>query len=103
MSVVQIQVLHAHGFGEISWTPVDSLTAQKRLVEAGLGIALLSESNAAEELKHGSIATIRVGDLKASQDVVTVTRRGGFLSAASRRLLEIVRKEYKKSRMADGE
>ena len=30
--------------------PVDSLTAQKRLVEAGLGIALLSESNAAEEL-----------------------------------------------------
>jgi sigma54-dependent transcription regulator len=44
-----------------------------------------------------------VRDLKASQDVVTVTRRGGFLSAAARRLLEIVRKEYKKSRMANGE
>ncbi len=26
-----------HGLGEIAWTPVDSLTAQKRLVEAGLG------------------------------------------------------------------
>ena len=80
------------GSGEIDWTPVDSLTAQKRLVEAGLGIALLSESNAAEELRYKTIATIGVGDLKASHDVVTVTRRGGFLSAAARRLLEIVRR-----------
>jgi len=29
--------------GDVAWTPVDSLTAQKRLVEAGLGIALLSQ------------------------------------------------------------
>ena len=87
-------LFQTHGLGEVDWTPVDSLTAQKRLVEAGLGIALLSESHAAEELAHGSIATIGVRDLKASHDVVTVTRRGGFLSAASRRLLEIVRREY---------
>ena len=72
-------LFQTHGLGEIDWTPVDSLTAQKRLVEAGLGIALLSESNAAEELRHKTIATIGVGDLKASHDVVTVTRRGGFL------------------------
>jgi DNA-binding transcriptional LysR family regulator len=87
-------VFQTHGLGEIDWTPVDSLTAQKRLVEAGLGIALLSESHAAEELKYRTIATIGVRDLRASHDVVTVTRRGGFLSAASRRLLEIVRAEY---------
>jgi len=83
------------GLGEVDWTPVDSLTAQKRLVEAGLGIALLSESNAAEELRYGTIAAIGVRDLKARHDVVTVTRRGGFLSAAARRLMEIVRKEYR--------
>ncbi len=87
-------LFQTHGLGEVDWTPVDSLTAQKRLVEAGLGIALLSESNAAEELRYGTIATIDVRDLKASHDVVTVTRRGGFLSAAARRLLEIVRGEY---------
>jgi DNA-binding transcriptional LysR family regulator len=87
-------LFQTHGMGEVAWTPVDSLTAQKRLVEAGLGIALLSESNAAEELRHGSIATIGVGDLKARHDVVTVTRRGGFLSGAARRLLEIVRGEF---------
>ena len=89
-------LFQTHGLGEIKWTPIDSLTAQKRLVEAGLGIALLSESNAAEELRHGSITTIGVRDLKASQDVVAVTRRGGFLSAASRRLLAIVQREYSK-------
>jgi DNA-binding transcriptional LysR family regulator len=80
--------------GEVEWTPVDSLTAQKRLVEAGLGIALLSRSNAAEELGSSKISNIGVGDLDASQDVVAVTRRGGFLSAASRRLLEIIRADY---------
>ena len=96
-------LFQTHGLGEIEWTPVDSLTAQKRLVEAGLGVALLSESNAAEELRHGTISTIAVRDLKASHDVVTVTRRGGFLSAAARRLLEIVRGEYRKTRMANSE
>jgi DNA-binding transcriptional LysR family regulator len=87
-------LFQTHGLGEIDWTPVDSLTAQKRLVEAGLGIALLSQSNAAEELGSAAISTIGVGDLAASQDVVAVTRHGGFLSAASRRLLEIVRADY---------
>jgi DNA-binding transcriptional LysR family regulator len=96
-------LFQTHGLGEIEWTPVDSLTAQKRLVEAGLGVALLSESNAAEELRHGTISTIAVRDLKASHDVVTVTRRGGFLSAAARRLLEIVRGEYRKTRIANSE
>lgn len=87
------------GFGDIEWTAVDSLTAQKRLVEAGFGIALLSQSNAAEELGSAAIAAIRVGNLTASHDVVAVTRRGGFLSAASRRLLEIIRREFSGTRM----
>ncbi|MCS3450766.1 MULTISPECIES: LysR family transcriptional regulator [Bradyrhizobium] len=87
-----------HGLGEVGWTPVDSLTAQKRLVEAGLGIALLSQSNAAEELGSSRIATISVGDLAASHEVVAVTRHGGFLSAASRRLLDILRADFTKTR-----
>jgi len=88
-------LFQTHGLGEIDWTPVDSLTAQKRLVEAGFGIALLSQSNVAEELGSCTISTIGVGDLAASHDVVAVTRRGGFLSAASRRLLEIIRAHYR--------
>lgn len=87
-------LFQTHGLGEVAWTPVDSLTAQKRLVEAGLGIALLSQSNAAEEMGSSRISTIRVGNLAASHDVVMVTRRGGFLSAASRLLLERIRAEF---------
>ena len=93
-------LFQAHGLGEIAWTPVDSLTAQKRLVEAGLGIALLAQSNAADELKSSALKTIAVGDLNARQDVVAVTRRGGFLSAASRRLLDVFRARFSSERLA---
>jgi len=91
-------LFQTHGLGDVAWTPVDSLTAQKRLVEAGLGIALLSQSNAAEELKSGALGSIGVGDLAARHDVVAVTRRGGFLSAASRRLLDLVRARYRRTK-----
>jgi DNA-binding transcriptional LysR family regulator len=87
-------LFQTHGLGEVGWIPVDSLTAQKRLIEAGLGIALLAQSNVADELKSSSIATIGVGDLAASHDIVAVTRRGGFLSMAARRLLGIIRTHY---------
>jgi DNA-binding transcriptional LysR family regulator len=88
------------GLDEIDWTPVDSLTAQKRLVQAGLGIALLSQSHAAEELNASAISTIHVDDLAASHDIVVVTRNGGFLSAASRRLLDIIRADYASAKSA---
>src|SRR5882757_1723438 len=93
-------LFQTHGLGEVDWTPVDSLTAQKRLVEAGLGIALLSQSNAAEEIRASTIATIRVGNLSASHEVAAVTRHGGFLSAASRRLVEIIRADFSKASSA---
>ncbi len=93
-------LFQTHGLGEIDWTPVDSLTAQKRLIESGLGIALLAQSTVADELKASTIATIEVGDLEASHHVIAVTRRGGFLSAASRRLLDIIRAHYSADKIA---
>jgi DNA-binding transcriptional LysR family regulator len=94
-------LFQTHGLGEVDWTPVDSLTAQKRLVEAGFGIALLSQSNAADELRSAAISTIGVGDLAATHDIFAVTRRGGFLSAAAGRLLEIIRAEYSGKKSSD--
>src|SRR5258705_438425 len=35
--------------------PIDSLTAQKRMVEAGFGLALLQESSVNEELRVGTL------------------------------------------------
>lgn len=93
-------LFQTHGLGEVDWTPVDSLTAQKRLIESGFGIALLAPSTVADELKTSTIATIGVGDLAASHHIVAVTRRGGFLSAASRRLLEMIRTHYSADKIA---
>lgn len=71
-------------------TPVDSLTAQKRLVEAGLGIALLPRNSFQEELRQGSLRAIAVASLKAGQPVVAVRRRSGHHGALVNALLEIL-------------
>ncbi|GLQ79203.1 LysR family transcriptional regulator [Mesorhizobium huakuii] len=82
------------GLGEVDWTPVDSLTAQKRLVEAGFGLALMTESGVAEELAAGTLATIDVRDLALTISIFIVTRRDGFLSAAANRLREQLGTDY---------
>lgn len=82
------------GLGEVAWTPVDSLTAQKRLVEAGFCVALMTESSVAEELAARTLAVIRIADLDAGLPVFLVTRKDGFLSAAAGRLLALLRTEY---------
>ncbi len=89
-SHMQTQFL-SRGMGDVRWTPVDSLTAQKRLVEAGFGIALLPERSIAEERSAKTIATIRVGDLKAVNPVTAIVRKSGYLNAAAKRLLSILR------------
>ncbi|MEQ8266218.1 MAG: LysR family transcriptional regulator [Parvibaculum sp.] len=83
------------GIADIRWAPVDSLTAQKRLVEAGFGIALLPESSVGEERAAGALAVIAVGDLKAANPVSVITRRNGYLSEASRQLLDILKSAYR--------
>lgn len=75
---------------EIRWTAVDSLTAQKRLAEAGFGIILVPESGILEELKTGSLAMIAVGDLDAFNPVNAIRRKGGFLSGAAQALLALL-------------
>ncbi len=87
-------VLVARGLGEVDWMAIDSLTAQKRLVEAGFGVSLIPASSAEEELASGSLATIRVRDLDIGTPVFIVTRKGGYLSPAAHRLLALLRAQY---------
>jgi DNA-binding transcriptional LysR family regulator len=79
------------GIAEVSWTPVDSLTAQKRMVEAGFGIALMPESASIEEIAQGGLATIAVSDMNAANAVYLVSRRGGYISAAAEALIQLLR------------
>lgn len=86
------QLLHVQflmrGVADFTWTPADSLTAQKRLVEAGFGIALIQESSIQEERAAGALATISVGDLAAENPVYAIMRKDGYLSGAAKALLE---------------
>jgi DNA-binding transcriptional LysR family regulator len=82
--------LLAVGLEDVEIIPIDSLAAQKRLVEAGFGIALLAESGIQEELKSGTLKVVNVPALKASIPIALVYRRNGFLSAAARSLMSMI-------------
>jgi DNA-binding transcriptional LysR family regulator len=71
------------GLTEPSITTVDSLTAQKRLIEAGLGVALMPVDNIREELRIGSLRVIDVPSMDARIPVVAVLRAGGYQSQAA--------------------
>ena len=53
------------------------LTTQKRLVEAGFGVALLAESGIQEELRQGTLKLPNVPALRAGIPVAMVLRRNG--------------------------
>lgn len=69
---------------------IDSLSAQKRLIEAGIGIALLPESSIQEELRLGTLRTIDVPRLQTTVPIHVLHRKNGYLTGASRTLLSII-------------
>ncbi|MBO0702678.1 MAG: substrate-binding domain-containing protein, partial [Candidatus Dormibacteraeota bacterium] len=87
------RVLESAGVSDSQVLRIDSLTAQKRMVEAGFGIALMQESAIQEELAAGSLIVLDVTGLDVAVPVVLVTRRDGYLGAAARALREELRRE----------
>ena len=83
--------LIAAGLTEPSITAVDSLTAQKRLVEAGFGISLMPLSSIREELRIGSLRIVEVAGMKPECPVMLVQRRGGYRGATVEALVELLR------------
>ena len=70
--------------------PIDSLTAQKRLVEAGIALALLPESSIQEELRLGALSIINVPRLQTILPIHVVYRKNGYLNGAARALLSLI-------------
>lgn len=68
-------------------TLVDSLTAQKRLVEAGFGIALMPKRNLREELAGGKLRIVEVASLTAQIPVALIRRKGGVRSESENALV----------------
>ena len=84
------QRLAACGLGASEIVPIDSLTAQKRMVEAGFGLALLPESGVGEELRAGTLRALRVPALRVTIPVVLILRRRAFQSGATRALVAML-------------
>jgi DNA-binding transcriptional LysR family regulator len=71
-------------------TLIDSLTAQKRLVEAGFGIALVPQSSVRDELKLGTLRELDAPAMRATIPVALIHRRNGYLNPAARALIALM-------------
>ncbi|WP_281275868.1 LysR family transcriptional regulator [Dictyobacter alpinus] len=69
---------------------IDSLSAQKRLIEADFGIGLLPASSIEEELRLGTVRILPIAGLQTSVPVMAIYRRQAYLSRASRLLLTML-------------
>lgn len=78
------------GLDEPRVTVIDSLTAQKRLVQAGFGVALVPESSVRDELKLGTLKELNIPAVRAAVPVVLVHRRSGYLNPAAQALIGLM-------------
>ena len=89
------QLLAAHGLGAAEDLLIDSLTAQKRMAEAGFGLAIfLPESSLDEELRTGTLCAIDAPSLTATIPVALIRRRNAFQSGAARALIVLHRPDW---------
>ena len=84
------QLLAAYGLRAAEILPIDSLTAQKRMAEAGFGLAILPESSLEEEFRTGTLRAIDAPTLTASIPVALIRRRNAFQTGAARALAAVL-------------
>jgi len=87
--VLERQLLRA-GLEDAEIIPIDSLTAQKRLIEADFGLGLLPRSSIEEELRLGTLRVLPIDVLATTVPVFALQRRDGYLLPAARRLLTML-------------
>lgn len=71
-------------------TFIDSLTAQKRLAQAGFGLALVPESSVRDELRQGALVALDIPAMRTRIPIAAVHRRNGYLSPAATALLSLL-------------
>lgn len=67
-------------------TLIDSLTAQKRLAQAGFGLALVPESSVRDELRQGTLVALDIPAMRTTIPITAIHRRNGYLSPAAKAL-----------------
>jgi len=89
-AVVLDRQLARAGLDQEEVVAIDSLTAQKRLIEAGFGLGLLPVSSVLEELQTGSLHALTIDSLASTVPVMAIYRRDGYVGPAARRLLDML-------------
>lgn len=80
------------GLEHADLTLIDSLTAQKRLAQAGFGLALVPQSSVRDELRQGSLVALDVPAMRVTIPITALHRRKGYLSPAAKALLDLLTK-----------
>jgi DNA-binding transcriptional LysR family regulator len=86
--VLERQLMMA-GLAPAELIAIDSLTAQKRLIEADFGFGLLPLSSIQEKLQLGTLRTLDIKTLQSSVPVVVIYRQNDYLSQAVQSLLQL--------------
>jgi DNA-binding transcriptional LysR family regulator len=86
---LQRQLIQA-GLEGAEVTLIDSLTAQKRMAQAGFGLALVPESSVRDELRQGSLVALDIPLMRSRIPIAALYRRAGYLSAAAKALLSLL-------------
>ncbi len=81
------------GLADADVTLIDSLTAQKRMTQAGFGLALVPESSVRDELRQGTLLVLDIPPMRTTIPITAIHRRNGYLSAAAKTLLALLTAE----------
>ncbi len=84
------QQLLRHDLDSAERIVIDSLTAQKRLIEADFGVGLVPASSIEEEVRLGTLRVLPIAALQTSAPVMVIHRRQAYLSRATRLLLTML-------------
>ncbi len=87
--VLARQLIRA-GLDAADVTLIDSLTAQKRLAQAGFGLALVPESSVRDELRQGALVALNIPAMRTVIPITAIHRRTGYLSPAAKALLSLL-------------
>jgi len=82
---------------------LDNMEATKKMVQGGLGVAILPQVAVAQELKRGELCEIKIKKFTMpKREIALIYRRGRPLSRPARAFIELIEERYNVKALSDG-